>query len=179
MNRKAYIAGFTLIELIIVLSIITLTLFFTLPVLKNIRIFSNAGSESQKLLFLIEKLKKESFYENRNMAMHFDLPEQRFWITKESTKMQRKEVQGEKAENKAMNSKTILSQIRIMEIIRDSGDRSAEESDIIIRFNHRGYSDRAAIHLMDENDAEFTIIIEPFLLKPGIKEGSISFQDCI
>jgi prepilin-type N-terminal cleavage/methylation domain-containing protein len=181
LNRKTSISGFTLIELVIVLTIICLTLFFSVPVLKNIHIFSNSDNEIDKLLFLIGKLKNESVHENKNMTLHIDILEQQIWIVKEVTKAKTEFYLEEEKENIVKKSSIILSQIRILSV-EFTGEKQFvcknDQNEYQIRFNSNGYSDMALIHLRDKDDNDITIIIEPFLLKAGIEDKYISFEDC-
>ena len=168
MNRKANISsGFTLLELIIVLSIISLVLFFSVPVFKNIQIFSNSNNEAGRIFLLVAKLKKESVQENKNMFMHIDLLEQRIWVTKEMT-------EGEK-------SGFVLSQIRVLDVVFSEGmklDRNEYHSEYQVKFSSKGYSDMVLIHFRDDDGNDSTIIIEPFLLKPKFEDQYVSFEDC-
>ncbi len=174
MNREINISGFTLIELVIVLTIISLLLFFSVPVFKNIQIFSNSTTEVGKIFFLIEKLKKESVSENKNMSMHIDLSEQRVWVTTELT-------EGEKEDenkNKTEKSGLVLEQVRVLEVMFIK-EKQYDQNECVIKFNRNGYSDMAIIHFKDEDENDITIIIEPFLLKAKLVEEYISFEDCI
>jgi len=168
LNRKTNIlSGFTLLELIIVLSIISLVLLFSVPVFKNIQIFSNSNNEAGRILLLVEKLKKESVQENKNMLMHIDLSEQRIWVTKEMTEDE--------------TSGFVLSQIRILDVIFSKDmkyDHDEYHNEYQIKFSSKGYSDMVLIHLRDDDENDHTIIIEPFLLKPEFEDKHVSFEDC-
>ncbi len=126
-----------------------------------------------KVLFLIENLKKESVRKNQNMSMHIDLSEQRVWVTSETSEKKNK--------SKTQKAGFALSQIKILnvsfkrEILDDQNDNNNEYQ---ILFSKKGYSDMTLLHIRDENEEDATIIIEPFLLKPKLKDKYVSFEDC-
>ncbi|MCK5097625.1 MAG: prepilin-type N-terminal cleavage/methylation domain-containing protein [Desulfobacteraceae bacterium] len=176
MNRQNNISGFTLLELVVVLSIISLVLFFSVPVFKNIQIFSSSNNELARILFLVEKLKKNSVQEDKNMFMHIDLLDQRIWVTNE--------ILEENKENKTVESGFVLSQIRILDVMfseemqSNQSNQGSYSNEYQIKFSSRGYSDMVLIHLRDEDENDITIIIEPFLLKAKFEEKYVSFEDC-
>jgi prepilin-type N-terminal cleavage/methylation domain-containing protein len=173
LNRKINISGFTLLELVIVLSIISIALLFSIPVLKNIQIFSVSNDETGKILFFVEKLKKDSVQENKNMFMHIDLLKQRIWVTKE--------ISEDEKENMGAKSGFVLSKIKIVDVVFSKeikSDQHEYHNEYQIKFSNKGYSDMVIIHFRDEDENDATIIIEPFLLKPKLEDKYVSFEDC-
>ncbi len=174
MNRKTNISGFTLIELVIVLSLISLFLFFSAPVLKNIQISSDSNSEAGKILYLIEKLKRESVSGNKNMFMYLNLSDQRIWVTTEKTESE----EGKEKDYLTEKSGLALEKVRISGV-KFTNEKQYDQNEYVIKFNSKGYSDMASIHLRDEEGNDMTIIIEPFLLKAKYIKKYSSFEDCI
>jgi prepilin-type N-terminal cleavage/methylation domain-containing protein len=166
LNKEDYISGFTLLELIIVLSIISTILLFSIPVFDNIQIFSNSNKEIYKILSIVETLKKEAVQEKENIVMHIDLQEQKIWTSNDASE-----------ETAGFD----LTQIRIIEVTYNESIQSEQgyqPDDFKVNFSSQGYSDMVLIRLRDEDENDITIIIEPFLLKPKFEEGYATFEDC-
>jgi hypothetical protein len=46
-----------------------------------------------------------------------------------------------------------------------------------IYFNEKGYSDKAIIHLENDDNEKFSFLIEPFLLRVRLYNGYTEFED--
>jgi hypothetical protein len=46
-----------------------------------------------------------------------------------------------------------------------------------IYFNEKGYSDKAIIHLKNDDNEKFSFLIEPFLLRVRLYNGYTEFED--
>ena len=46
-----------------------------------------------------------------------------------------------------------------------------------LRFYRRGYSDRVIIHLQDDNDRRFSVLVEPFLPKAEFYDRFVDFGE--
>lgn len=82
MNRIFYRKdGFTLIELAIVLSLITILTAVTAPFLRNFATSRNLKSSASEIYSLLTYARDVSITENTNYLVLFDLDEQRYWLT--------------------------------------------------------------------------------------------------
>jgi len=82
MNRIFYRKdGFTLIELAIVLSLITILTAVTAPSLRNFATSRNLKSSASEIYSLLTYARDVSITENTNYLVLFDLDEQRYWLT--------------------------------------------------------------------------------------------------
>ncbi len=57
------------------------------------------------------------------------------------------------------------------------GDNSLPAFSYKINFYGRGYSDRAIIHLKDNEENEYSFVVEPFLSKVNFYEKNVTFED--
>jgi len=76
--------GFTLIELIVVISLIGLMLFFSLPRLQNNPFFDDSKKSSRWLIGKVQALKESAIRNQKQYTLHFDLDSGRIWETNES-----------------------------------------------------------------------------------------------
>lgn len=169
-SRSVKTPGFTLIELIVVISLLSLLLLFSFPMLSNVSFFKNTTGDSNDLIRLVNDLKKRAVQNNTDYILHFDITAQTLWVTSEGMDDEQKEGAREEGVPMAENF-SILG----VELKDDSSDAYDNPS---IRFRKQGYSDFALVHLTREQ-TDITLKVEPFLSQAQWIEQRIHFSDCI
>jgi len=170
LSNPRNISGFTLIELIVVLGIISTLLFFSMPLFKDAGIFQNKNTEMGKLIQLIQSLKRRSIQKNMDLSLHISLDSNAVWIT-DST-------MDETALQQARDDRTHLFHDLKITGIEFPGRSDTPREAHVIFFSKKGYSDMAILH-MDDEDGPVSLKIEPFLMEVNPMPGHISFHDCI
>ena len=167
--NDGYCSGFTLIELIVVISLISLMLLFTLPRLQDNPFLDDSKKSSRWLIGKVQALKESAIREQRQYALHFDLDSGRIWDTNAS-------MSPEDLESAALNSSYSLpDDLRILDIeYPQSGKIYSGQTEII--FYKAGYTDKALVH-MQEGDSYLSFLIEPFLSQVQFFETYASFGD--
>ncbi|MFO7751381.1 MAG: prepilin-type N-terminal cleavage/methylation domain-containing protein [Desulfobacteraceae bacterium] len=160
--------GFTLIELVVVITIMGVVLSFVLPQFHSFRLFSGSGTSVGKIAATVTALKQRAVAESRNYTLHMDPGMGRIWITHEFMKQEDRE----RAENSAM---ALENGISIVDVEFPGNPGRGDSAEIF--FSREGYSDMAMIHLEDTEN-EITIIIEPFLAEVEIEKRYVSFDGC-
>lgn len=163
------IKGFTLIELIVVISLISIMLFFAIP-----RFQSNVLSDSTKevsrwILLKIPYLKEKAAREQKKYILHVSLDSNSLWITHEAMAL-------EDLESAKKNGYQLAEDIRLLDVeYPDQEKISVGQADIY--FNEKGYSDKAIIHLENDDNEKFSFLIEPFLLRVRLYDHYEEFGD--
>lgn len=171
LNNLRNTSGFTLVELVVVIAIISTLLFFSMPMFKATGIFQNKDREIGELIQLIQSLKHRSIQENMDFALHFSLDSNRVWITDstmDETSLQN--ARDEKIE--------LFHDLKITRIEFPPGANGMGREAPVIGFSRKGYSDMVILHL-DDGDDLVSLKIEPFLMEVESIPGHISFDDCI
>ncbi len=162
-------AGFTLIELIVVVALIGLMLFFTLPRFGDNPFFDDSKRSSRWLIGKVQTLKESAIRDQKQYSLHFDLGSGRIWETNEL-------MSPEDLENAALNSSYSLpDDLRIIDIEYPVKGKIASGIAEII-FYKAGYTDKALVH-MQEEDLYLSFLIEPFLSNVQFFESYAGFED--
>jgi prepilin-type N-terminal cleavage/methylation domain-containing protein len=161
-------SGFTLIELIVVLALMGLTLFFSLPRLQNNPFLDDGKTSSRWLMAKVQTLKESALRDQKQYTLHFDLDSGRVWESNEAMSQ-------EDLESAVLNSYALPDDIRIIDIEYPTrGKVYSGQADIT--FLKAGYTDKALVH-MQEGDTYMSFLIEPFLSEVQFFEKYASFED--
>ncbi len=161
--------GFTLIELIVVISIISVLLAFSLPRL-DASFFSDKDRKiSTWILLKVKLLKEQAVQEQTLFVLNVDLDEGTMWtsagpMTDETPKT---------------DEFKVPSGFEIMDVAvpgdDPNDDKKVSRGVAEINFYRQGYSDKAIIHLRDRDNNQFSYLIEPFLPHVKIVEEYVGF----
>ncbi len=111
--------GFTLVELVVVIALITVFLAFSLPIFKSAGIFSRQAIETDDLARVITLAKHRAIQENRDFFLHLDINKPRAWLTHSDMDEQALEKPGPKQ----LNFRAIcISRISCLPINPDMGE---------------------------------------------------------
>ena len=167
-TRNGHCPGFTLIELIVVISLIGLMLFFSLPRLQNNPFLDDSKKSARWLIGKIQALKESAIRDQKQYALHIDLDSGRIWETNES-------MSPEDQENAALNSYALPADVRIMDVEYPAKEKITS-GQTEITFYKAGYTDKAFVH-MQEGETYLSFLIEPFLSNVQVIEKYTDFQD--
>ena len=146
--------GFTLLELIVVISLLSIMLVLTVPRFHSALFLDETKKNARWIIGKIQSLKEAAIRDQKQYTLHIDLDTERFWETDES-------MSPETLESTALNAEPLPDGLKIADIefpIRGKIDSGKAE----ITFYKDGHSDKVLIHLQD--GAEYiTYLIEPFL----------------
>ena len=163
------IKGFTLIELIVVISLISIMLFFAFPRFQRNVLSDSTKEVSRWILLKIPYLKERAVREQKRYILHVGLDSNELWITHEA--MTQESLQS--AEN---NGYKLPEDIKLLDVeYPDQEKISVGQADIY--FNEKGYSDKAIIHLENDDNEQLSFLIEPFLLRVRLYNRYAEFGD--
>ncbi len=146
--------GFTLMELIVVMALLTIMLVFSIPRFHETLFLDKSKTGSRWIMGKIQSLKEAAVRNQRNYTLHFDLDTDHYWETDDS-------MPDQDIEDAAMQTKPLPDGLKIADIeFPVRGKVSSGRTDIT--FYKKGYSDKALIHVQ-EGEAYVSYLIEPFL----------------
>jgi prepilin-type N-terminal cleavage/methylation domain-containing protein len=163
------IKGFTLIELIVVISLISIMLFFAVPRFQGNVLSDNTKEVSRWMLLKIPYLKERAAREQKRYILHVGLDSNKLWITHEA-------MDQEALQSSETNGYNLPEDIKLLDVeYPDQEKISVGQADIY--FNEKGYSDKAIIHFENDDDEKFSFLIEPFLLRVRLYNSYAEFED--
>ncbi len=168
--KKPY--GFTLVEVIVVITIIATLMAFSIPVFKGAGFFKTGIQGVSDLAGLITSLKYKAMQKNHDFFLHIDMASDRVWITDTS-------MDDPARENARAHAFELAGNLRISEVAfaRPTQEIREDRSVQTIRFSRHGYSDLVILQL-DGADTPVSMKIEPFLMDVETVFDHVSFDDC-
>jgi prepilin-type N-terminal cleavage/methylation domain-containing protein len=149
------LAGFTLLELTVVMLLLSILLGFALPAIRGGEIMASRAGVARKIAWAVKQLKQDALARQTSHTLHLDLTAGRIWATRE---------QGpdETAAEQGADPWALPDGIRIEGVHFPNGD-AIRTGEVTLGFYPRGYSDRAIIRLQADNGDFTDILIETFL----------------
>ncbi|MDM8550444.1 type II secretion system protein [Desulfobacterales bacterium HSG2] len=160
--------GFTLIELIVVISLISIVLFFSMPRFQDAVVMNQANKFSRWIILKTQTLKERSAQEKALYTLHIGMDSGKVWISNAS-------MSEESLLEAEENGYDIPEDVRVLDVeYPDKGIISIGAAEIC--FYKNGYSDKVLIHIEDDDGEQRTFLIEPFLSKVKIYEEYVGFE---
>jgi general secretion pathway protein H len=165
-HKKSH--GFTLLELIVVMSLLGIMLIFTVPRFHETLFLDKTKTASRWIIGKIQALKEAAIRNQKQYSLHINLDTEQFWETDAA-------MSDEELENAALNADSLPSGLKIADIeypIRGKINSGLTD----ITFYKNGTSDKVLIHLQD-GDKYVSYLIEPFLSEVARYEMYASFEN--
>ncbi len=167
-KNNGHRSGFTLLELIVVISLLGIMLVFTVPRFHETMFLDKTKTGSRWIIGKIQALKEAAIRNQKQITLHINLDTEQFWETDTS-------MSAEDLENAAMNAISLPSGLKIADIeypLRGKIDSGQAD----ITFYKNGTSDKVLIHIQDGDQYE-SYLIEPFLSEVTRYEMYASFEN--
>ena len=161
--------GFTLIEIIVVISLISLILFIAIPRFHNTVLTDSTKKTSRWITAKIRALKASAVREHKLYVLNIDMDSNSMWVSHAS--MTEDELQ-----DASQNAYKLPDDIRVLAVEYPHDDKiEAGRADIY--FYEKGYSDMAIIHIENSDSEQFSFLIEPFLQQVKMFPDYVGFEE--
>jgi len=162
-------SGFTLIEITVVISLISIMFFFTVPRFRNAVLTDSVNDTSRWIIGKVRVLKEYSTTKQKLTILHINMDSNKMWVSDET--MTQEDL--EKAHEKGFE---IPEDVKVINVeYPQKGIVSAGQADIC--FYRAGYSDKVLIHIQGDDERKLSFLIEPFLPKVKLYEKYVDFED--
>lgn len=152
---KGLTSGFTLIEVIVVITLVSLMLFFAVPRFQHLLQQNDSTTVSRWTMLNVKLLKEKSVRENRLYILHVDMDANCMWVTDEN-------MTEENLQDAKDKSYCLPGNMRLLDVMFSDGNHISTGT-AQIRFYKKGYSDYAMIHFENEDQQKLSCLIEPFM----------------
>ena len=163
------IKGFTLIELVVVVALISIMLFLAIPRFQSDFLTNSSKKVSRWILYKVPSLKENAFRNQKRYVLHVGIDSEKMWITHDG-------MSDEELQDAEMDAFKIPGDITIQDVeFPDEQIISGGRGDIY--FYEKGYSDKAIIHMVNDDDRRLSFLIEPFLPRVYVYNTYVRFED--
>jgi len=161
--------GYTLIELVVVMVLIGIMVSLTIPRFRDAMLTDELKKTTREMVGLIRNLRNEAVRNQKAYVLHFDLESGLYWIDSTDMSEEERVFAREKASS-------LPGGVRVQDVWhKGKGKKMTGESTIL--FNKKGYVQQSAIHLISEDDREFTLVLSPFIGEVKVIDRYVEFQD--
>jgi prepilin-type N-terminal cleavage/methylation domain-containing protein len=144
--------GFTLLELILVMVIISVVLSMAAPSLRGFFSSRKAHDAAAGILSLIRYARSQAITEGRNYRLNLDPGEGAYWLTAS-------DAGGYAALDTELGRKFLLPEFTTMELaMDDDAEKDDEASAAYVEFYPKGHADVCTIRLFDQNGDEVDVL---------------------
>ena len=162
------VQGFTLIELMVVMLLISIVLAVVIPKFGGGAFQDPVKKLSRWMINTVRTLRSAAIQQQKGQGLVIDLSNRRMWMVNDA--MDEAAIQ-DAASNKAL---ALPDAIRYMDVEFPQQERISSGT-TEIRFYPAGYSDQVLIHLETEDNEKLTYLVEPLLPKIKIFDEWIDF----
>lgn len=163
------INGFTLIELIVVIALISTMLFLAIPRFQSNFLSNSTKAVSRWILVNVPELKEKAQKEQKKYILHVDIDANNMWISRETTS-------DEGIQSEKINEYQLPKDIKLLDV-EYPGQQTISAGQAPINFDEKGYSDKAVIHIQNDDNERLSFVIEPFLRRVRIYQKYVGFSD--
>jgi prepilin-type N-terminal cleavage/methylation domain-containing protein len=163
------IKGFTLIELVVVVALISIMLFLAIPRFQSDFFTDSTKKVSRWIMYKVPALKENAFRKQKKYVLHVGIDSEKLWITHEG-------MSDEELQDAEMDGYKLPDDIKLQDVeFPDEQVISAGRADIY--FYEKGYSDKAIIHMVHDDAHRLSFLIEPFLPQVHLYNKYIGLED--
>jgi general secretion pathway protein H len=161
-------AGYTLIELAVVILLIGLMLFLAAPRIRDTLLDDSLKSAARHITGVAKALRYEAVREQVDYVMHLDLNSHAVWTYAA-------DMTPEKRSERQKSAFNFPQDVKIADIYR-IGKEKQTDGDATITFFKRGYVQPTVVHLA-KGDRAFTLVFQPFLSAVEIHDKYVDYSD--
>jgi Tfp pilus assembly protein FimT len=160
--------GYTLLELIVIMALIGIVFFFTIPRFEASFFLDDAKRSSRWLIAKLQTLREEALRRHKQLVLNIDFNSSRLWETSPA-------MTPEEIENALRRAQMLPGGGRLIGVDFPYQGR-VNSGQTQIRFFPDGTSDRALVYVQHGN-AITSFLIEPFLSQVKIFDSAVGFDD--
>jgi hypothetical protein len=153
----------------VVISLISLMFFFAIPRIQVDILSDNTRKVSRWIMLNVSALKEKAVHDQKNYVLHLSLDSNRLWVTSDVMSV-------EELEDAEAIGYELPDDIKLLDVDYPNKEKiSVGRADIY--FYKKGYSDKAIIHITNNDNEVLSFLIEPFLSRARLYNKYLEFED--
>ena len=169
MDSKRNEQGFTLIEMVVVMALISILTAFALPKIRSSLFTDELRGTARRFIGLVAETGQEARSKRSPLLLRFDREQHRFTTSSATTIFENNEAE-------QSTGMKVPESVEIIDVATAHGG-TKNSGELAIRFSPRGYVDKTVVHFRDDDGEELSVIISPFLGVTRVLEGYIALDD--
>ncbi len=165
--------GFTLIELIVVLALISLVATLSIPHFQSFILTDSLKTTTRKLIGIVSEFSQEAVRANTGRILIFDLTQN---LIQSDSQFDHADTQFDSEKEKSKTWLALPDVVRIVDISSVHGGKQSQ-GQVSLYFSKKGYIDKTYIHLRDEDGGEMTVMLSPFLGVIRVADSYLELSD--
>ena len=161
--------GFTLIELIVVMVLISTVTAFAIPKLRSSLFTDQLRATARQFIGLVAETGQEARTSRSAVELRFDREQHLFTAAPAAGRIA-------DAPLERYAELRLAESVQVVDITSAHGGKKTV-GELVIRFSSRGYVDKTVVHLRDDSGDELSVILSPFLGVTRVLEGYVSLED--
>lgn len=161
--------GFTLIELVVVVTLIVLMIGLTMPQIRSTLLSDGLKRTSLRMVGMANNLRDEAMREHKTYGLYLDMVRQQYWMGFAAMTEEERALAKENAEK-------LPRDVQILDVWFKEGGK-INEGEAVILFFGKGYVQPSAIHLGDDDGRRLTVVLSPFGGKIKVLEKYVDFEN--
>lgn len=165
--------GFTLIELVIVMVLMSIMLTLAIPSMNETLLTDQLSNGARQLIGTVKSLRNTAVREQQPYLLYINTDERRIWFKEESEeKSADNEVMDEEYEESLQGF--LLSPTVTIQDVWTRADGINESELITLRISKQGYMDETVVHLTDDKGETISLFFYSFMDSVKIHDGYVN-----
>lgn len=161
--------GFTLIELIVVMVLISTVTAFALPKISSSLFTNQLRSTARQFIGLVAEAGQQARAQRVPVDLRFDRKDHVFTTAPAGNGPDDGKV-------RTYPAVQLPESVQVVDVATVSEGKK-NQGELVIRFSSRGYVDKTAVHFRDDDGEELSVILSPFLGVTRVLEGYVSLEE--
>jgi len=160
--------GFTLVELMVVMVLITIVTAFSLPAIRSSMFSDQLRATTRRLIGLISEASQDAVGRHIPSQLNFDLEQNIVWLSDVSD-------QPDNANAPPRYQLVLPDSVWVADVATAHGGKVGQGTAKLL-FSNKGYVDRTFIHLRSDDGRNMTLMLSPFIAVTRVADSYVELD---
>lgn len=160
--------GFTLVELMVVMVLITIVTAFSLPAIRSSMFSDQLRGTARRLIGLVSEASQDAVGRQIPSQLNFDMEQNIVWMSDVSDNSD--------STNAPPRYQVVLpDSVRVVDVDTAHGGKVGQGT-AKLEFSKKGYVDRTFIHLRSDDGRDMTLMLSPFIAVTRVVDSYVELE---